>query len=178
MSEKTHEITTEITPDDLNKSDRYVHLNDHVDPPEIKMLRPLGHRILVRVLPRDDGEFLVGDVAAADDKPLSREAEMMLESFREDTTGNWAVVLAISPECDTPRSRDELNENWKNTRSVRNRTGRRWMIPRCFNHGLKVGDKVSVQEVPDTNQQWHTIGLPSGFVITDEANVLCKFEKP
>ena len=175
MSENTHVTTTEITPEDLNKPDRYVYVAEANGAEVPKMMRLLGHNLLVRVCHRSDSEFLVGD--APPESELSREAEMMLAAFREDTTGNWAEVIAIGPECDTPRSRDELNSHWKNRRSVRERTGKRWMIPRCFNHELRVGDMVCVQELPDTNRQWRTIGLPAGFVITDEANVLSKFEK-
>lgn len=135
---------------------------------ETKTFRVLGYNLLVRRCERNINEFLVGTT----DKPLSKDARLMIDSMTKQGWCHWCHILAIGPDVYHPRTREQMERFVDRNRGPMT-TDTKYVIPwgvECKH--MLVGDYVVVPEVSVTNTQWRGVTGYEYDALTDITNII------
>lgn len=141
---------------------------------ELRRIRIIGHRVLVRRLLPPENYWLVGDVLHAKADPLyGKMADPMLRTWRQRGWVFVAEVLAVSKQLNQARTCRTLKRfRIPVGRRTREWKGRRYYIDTQIACPIVPGDRIILSEISGNGPRWRGITGSSDDCLVDVCEII------
>jgi hypothetical protein len=156
----------------MSDASEYRFIDEH---DQIRTIRVLGHKMLVRKCLADSSGVLIDAPATFDGRAqlpahLQHEVKHLLGSLQERT--NCCEVMAVGPRCNCSRSDGDfrrLNPKQSGGKPVYKRP-----VPRCMVNPSRPGDFVYLPEQSERGLMWNdALGIGRlDYVLIDESECM------